>query len=1285
MQDDAGNPDTKTLTMSRVITKLTQEEVFGHSIKQMNASALLTSQVLNTTDRAGKTLLHIFVEMDASKVVQKLLKKKGILVNVLDRAGYTPLDYAKTDHMKSLLREKGAKTSDELVPSLSDDESQAVLDDVELVGADEDAPAEAQGIQANPNHISAIEPNMLASVESVNWVPPTEERLQSLNDPLSHGGQILAVAHPKSVSSVSTHQAEPRDETAVSVLQPVSAEQNQAPLQNKPGIRIEKVEALGASLFNSLNHKAEDLTRSIFNSQDKANEAVLPSITASLYQSMLGSSSHTAQASLISKRGTFCDAVLLGNVDSVKRLLDAGANVNAVDKHNKTALHHAAMRGDLSLAMMLVAHGAEIDPLDNRTHTPLYYAIDYADDTENEDYAVADFFVKQCGANVALVEDDPALLDENADTDSDDDEDLMESQHASAAVELIPQVDAATPSHPYPLHWAVYSGDVETVRVLLNQHNVNERDSEGRSPLWYAAAQANMGYAPDQKKREGYEQILKWLLEHGADALLADNGNESPLTLAVSWCQLPLVRVFLLDAIEKNRNLGEVMTNLLRIAIQNRDKGMVQLLREAGADVTAPNEAGETALAYVAAQLAAVSERDHLARAELEAIQELLLTNLNDEEEALDMPQDEPEQEAVATAQSNDWDTIEVVEPQGTVEPEEAAAQPDEEEAIPASHEVLQGEETESDSIIVALPLSSAEFQEIPPPNLQGTDGVTPSVASMAPAAASQPDANTGTLLLSPEEFQSILPPPNLPVIAGPTFSVAPVVPVAASQPESPRSQSFLKHALYAVAGAVGISTAFGVGMVLGLFVPTVAATGTTTTLGLFIFGGIAGITGIGAAAATGGILAGAVLLVIGIALFARWAMKGPSVASSDDVRNTVTVQKGQPDGVDANDDALSRHSATYNDDEPTLIPNPKPTPELTVTAHDPSIPDPNGVNHWETQLPSTEIKLLILARLSLSGIANLRRTNKAWNAFLKGDIFWSWLKQHFYSFISVPPVPQGPAFIIEEYTSNDAAEALVARQAMTLSYQSRLKAAVVGAYQILDHYPDALIEALGGKQAFLALPMLTVPNEAYTTVCQYDHLQAPRPPTNSVTNTSHLPFISRLRPNHLSAPVMIGMDRYHRPFVAVLVRDAQLHRQWVEVFYKDSGKGKHDNNLLWQTAGNDFIAGFYYLYPNRNSSQSLDVCQPVPAADGGLAMRFIDLDRCDFNKQAFSRLQQFVKSETTSPSPLSPLYYSTVNGQQTLKEDSRLAFIENADSTYSNQPRYVLGTPPAPRLVGHP
>jgi ankyrin repeat protein len=61
----------------------------------------------------GCTALHVAVEKGGKEVV-KLLLAKDAEVNLEDRKGKTPLDYAETEEMKELLRRYGAETSKEL-------------------------------------------------------------------------------------------------------------------------------------------------------------------------------------------------------------------------------------------------------------------------------------------------------------------------------------------------------------------------------------------------------------------------------------------------------------------------------------------------------------------------------------------------------------------------------------------------------------------------------------------------------------------------------------------------------------------------------------------------------------------------------------------------------------------------------------------------------------------------------------------------------------------------------------------------------------------------------------------------------------------------------------------------------------------------------------------------------------------------------------------------------------------------------------------------------------------
>jgi uncharacterized protein len=57
----------------------------------------------------------------------------------------------------------------------------------------------------------------------------------------------------------------------------------------------------------------------------------------------------------------WAEATTAGDVDRVCTLLDAGADVDARDKHGQTALMNAAHRGDLALVQALVRRGASLN------------------------------------------------------------------------------------------------------------------------------------------------------------------------------------------------------------------------------------------------------------------------------------------------------------------------------------------------------------------------------------------------------------------------------------------------------------------------------------------------------------------------------------------------------------------------------------------------------------------------------------------------------------------------------------------------------------------------------------------------------------------------------------------------------------------------------------------------------------------------------------------------------------------------------------------------------------
>jgi ankyrin repeat protein len=64
----------------------------------------------------------------------------------------------------------------------------------------------------------------------------------------------------------------------------------------------------------------------------------------------------------------------IGDVDTVRRLLERGADVHIRDRHGETALMKAARHGNYPVANLLIEHGADIHAKDATGSTALSYA-----------------------------------------------------------------------------------------------------------------------------------------------------------------------------------------------------------------------------------------------------------------------------------------------------------------------------------------------------------------------------------------------------------------------------------------------------------------------------------------------------------------------------------------------------------------------------------------------------------------------------------------------------------------------------------------------------------------------------------------------------------------------------------------------------------------------------------------------------------------------------------------------------------------------------------------------
>ena len=84
----------------------------------------------------------------------------------------------------------------------------------------------------------------------------------------------------------------------------------------------------------------------------------------------------------------------------------------------------------------------------------------------------------------------------------------------------------------FPAHVAAYNGDLEHLKLLVEQGvvNINERDERGATLAHKAAGQ-------------GHLHILQWLLEMGANMELATQSGETPKDIARRFAQLACLKL----------------------------------------------------------------------------------------------------------------------------------------------------------------------------------------------------------------------------------------------------------------------------------------------------------------------------------------------------------------------------------------------------------------------------------------------------------------------------------------------------------------------------------------------------------------------------------------------------------------------------------------------------------------------------------------------------------------------------------------------------------------------
>lgn len=265
------------------------------------------------------------------------------------------------------------------------------------------------------------------------------------------------------------------------------------------------------------------------------------------------------------------------NYKLAKMLRDFGADINAKNVKGNSAMHLAAVSGDIETLKFLVGLGAKTDEKNTEGKTPLMQAFN----AYNNSAETTIYLAKQNGRDFNTPDDDGrTLLHQAAESGK---WEFLEKVLAGEDGKNI-DLDVRDYDGRTPMMLAAYAGHTAFVEKLADKGApLNSTDNFGRTALYFAVAAVQEG-------------AIDALIKKGANLhILPKTDRRSFLHQAAETARLSLTQKFVAAKLPVNRK--DVNGNTpLHIAIKHGNHPVVEYLLENGADPKITNSVGFSAV-----------------------------------------------------------------------------------------------------------------------------------------------------------------------------------------------------------------------------------------------------------------------------------------------------------------------------------------------------------------------------------------------------------------------------------------------------------------------------------------------------------------------------------------------------------------------------------------------------------------------------------------------------------------------------------------------------------------